>query len=421
MVNLTPDRFSVQALNALQQASSIAGRARAPLIAPSHLMASVLQQKDGDAYGVLAALGHDPVSLAKQLAGLLGSRQIIVAGDAAQSRLDASLQGALATSFAEAEAAGSPFATTRDLLVGVLASPDSVLAELLPVWQIDRNAISQAPVSVYERAATAAAAQKQAAHQAKKRTGWRISPLFLGLLAALIACGAWLYTQEEAHPIVVFVFVTLGWIVSLALHEFGHAMAAYWGGDYSVEERGYLTLNPLKYTHPLLSIIMPVIFLLLGGIGLPGGAVYVNLGAIRTRWMQSTVAAAGPAANALFATLLAMPFLLNGDGVFYMERPTFWASIALLIFLQITAIVLNLMPIPGLDGFGILAPWLPLSVHRMLAPVYSFGFILLIFLFWYVDAFSEFFWAAVWFLILQLKLFPGLVEFGFSMYRFWMP
>ena len=137
--------------------------------------------------------------------------------------------------------------------------------------------------------------------------------------------------------------------------------------------------------------------------------------------MQSTVSVAGPAANAIFAVLLAIPFLIGGDSSFYMERPVFWSSIALLVFLQITAIILNLIPIPGLDGFGILAPWLPLSVHRMLSPVYSFGFMLLIFLFWYVDAFSEFFWTVVWILILQLNIFPALVEFGFNLYRFWMP
>ena len=45
--------------------------------------------------------------------------------------------------------------------------------------------------------------------------------------------------------------------------------------------RGYLTLNPLKYTHPLLSIVLPVLFLLMGGIGLPGGAVWVDRHAIR--------------------------------------------------------------------------------------------------------------------------------------------
>ena len=425
MTMLTPDRFSVQALAALQRSAQIAARARAPLIASSHLMASVLQQKDGDAYGVLAALGHDPAAMAKRLADLFGSRQIVMwrdaKSDAAQSRLDPSMQNAIATTFAEAQAVGSPFATTRDLLVGTLDHPDHELAELLAEWQIDRNAVSQAPVSVYERGTTAVAEEQQHAREVRKRNRWRISPVFLGLVAAMAASGAWLYFQEDAHPIIVFVFVTLGWIVSLALHEFGHALAAYWGGDHSVDERGYLTLNPLKYTHPLLSIVMPVIFLLLGGIGLPGGAVYVNLGAIRSRWMQSTVSAAGPAANAIFAALLALPFLLNGDGVFYMERPIFWASIALLVFLQITAIILNLIPIPGLDGFGIIAPWLPLSVHRMLAPVYSFGFMLLIFLFWYVDAFRSFFWTAVWILILQLNIFPGLVEFGFNMYRFWMP
>src|SRR5690606_13342032 len=250
--------------------------------------------------------------MAKRLTDLFGSRQIVAwrdaKSDAAESRLDPSMQGAIATTFAEAQAVGSPFATTRDLLVGTLDHPDHELAELLAEWQIDRNAVSQAPVSVYERGATAVAEEQQQVRQARARNRWRVSPVFLGLVAAMAASGAWLYFQEDAHPIVVFIFVTIGWIISLALHEFGHAVTAYWGGDHSVEERGYLTLNPLKYTHPLLSIIMPVIFLLLGGIGLPGGAVYVNLGAIRSRWMQSTVSVAGPAANAIFAVLLAIPF-----------------------------------------------------------------------------------------------------------------
>jgi Zn-dependent protease len=243
----------------------------------------------------------------------------------------------------------------------------------------------------------------------------------------MVGLGYYLYQSTEPAQvqgvaltqIAIFVFVTVGWIVSLALHEFGHAAMAYIGGDHSAAERGYLTLNPLKYTHPMLSIIMPVVFLLLGGIGLPGGAVYVNMGAIRSRWMQSVVSAAGPGANALFAALLALPFLLIQDANFFVEHIFFWAAIALLIFLQITAILFNLIPMPGLDGFGILAPWLPESVHRMLAPFYSFGFLLLIFMFWYVDAFSEAFWNFVWLLLLSLNVWPQLVEIGFSMYRFW--
>ena len=72
--------------------------------------------------------------------------------------------------------------------------------------------------------------------------------------------------------------MVFGWLVSLCLHEFGHAYTAWKYGDRDVEVRGYLTLNPLKYTNPLLSLGLPVLFIALGGIGLPGGAVYVRTG-----------------------------------------------------------------------------------------------------------------------------------------------
>ncbi len=78
-----------------------------------------------------------------------------------------------------------------------------------------------------------------------------------------------------------FFIVLIGWIFSLCLHEFSHAIVAYNGGDYTVREKGYLSFNPLKYTHPIFSIVMPIIFLLLGGIGLPGGAVYIETWRIR--------------------------------------------------------------------------------------------------------------------------------------------
>ena len=64
--------------------------------------------------------------------------------------------------------------------------------------------------------------------------------------------------------------------MSLCLHEYAHALVAYRAGDRGVADRGYLTLNPLKYTHPLLSIVLPVVVVMLGGIGLPGGAVWVD-------------------------------------------------------------------------------------------------------------------------------------------------
>ena len=81
----------------------------------------------------------------------------------------------------------------------------------------------------------------------------------------------------------VAAFVCIGWNISVCLHEFGHAIVAYWGGDTSVKDKGYLTLNPLKYTDINLSLTLPLISVLMGGIPLPGAAVYINHHRLRNR------------------------------------------------------------------------------------------------------------------------------------------
>ena len=58
--------------------------------------------------------------------------------------------------------------------------------------------------------------------------------------------------------------VLVGWILSVVLHEFSHGLVAYWGGDYTIRERGGLTLNPFQYIDPLMSIAMPAMVLLMG-------------------------------------------------------------------------------------------------------------------------------------------------------------
>src|SRR5689334_6721712 len=105
----------------------------------------------------------------------------------------------------------------------------------------------------------------------------RPSPLFLVVVAVTVvgAVVAWSFDDfgSRAGDIGVFVFVLGGWIASVCVHEFAHAYAAYRAGDRSVESRGYLTLNPFKYTHPVLSILMPLLAIVGGGFALPGGAV----------------------------------------------------------------------------------------------------------------------------------------------------
>ena len=107
------------------------------------------------------------------------------------------------------------------------------------------------------------------------RQSVRPSPVFLVIVAVTVLGGviAWLAagTVRPLAYVGVFTFVIAGWLVSLCLHEFGHAYTAWRFGDHDVAVRGYLTLNPLKYSSPLLSLGLPLLFIALGGVGLPGG------------------------------------------------------------------------------------------------------------------------------------------------------
>jgi Zn-dependent protease len=190
----------------------------------------------------------------------------------------------------------------------------------------------------------------------------RISPIFLGLVGALVASGAALFfgVPEQWVTVVTLAFVLAGWLVSLCLHEFGHAVAAFLGGDGEISRAGYLSLDPRRYVDPMFSFLLPMLFVLLGGIGLPGGAVYVRTDALRSRLWASVVAAAGPLASAVFTIAITSPFLIVSDPAwFFGPRVNFWAALAMLVLLQLGAMLLNLLPVPPLDGFRIWQPYLP--------------------------------------------------------------
>ncbi|MBD1945205.1 tetratricopeptide repeat protein [Coleofasciculus sp. FACHB-712] len=188
----------------------------------------------------------------------------------------------------------------------------------------------------------------------------------------------------------VAVFVCLGWIVSVCIHEFGHAVVAYWGGDTSVKDKGYLTLNPLKYTDPTLSLVLPVVFLLIGGIALPGAAVYINQSQLRNRWWKSAVSAAGPIASVIVTLLLTIPFWLGWVTPF--SQHWIGPALAFLIILQISVIQFNFLPIPPLDGYGIIEPWLPNQTQIKLRKLSKYGIIALFILLSFVKPLNLLFW-----------------------------
>ena len=148
-----------------------------------------------------------------------------------------------------------------------------------------------------------------------------------------------------------FLVVLIGWVFSLCLHEFSHALVAYYGGDITVKDKGYLTFNPLKYTHPVYSLLLPLVFLMMGGIGLPGGAVYIERWRLRSKQWETAVSLAGPFSNALLALILGL--ILQGMPI---SSSGIWPGLAFLAFLLFTSLRVLATPVPVLDLEGSVDP-----------------------------------------------------------------
>ena len=257
------------------------------------------------------------------------------------------------------------------------------------------------------------------------------SPIFVGIVALTVVAGVMAWTRFGNVRVDVFLFIICGWLVSLCLHEYAHAIVAYFSGDRGVAERGYLRLNPLKYTNPLLSIILPIIAVILGGIGLPGGAVWVDHSYVRSKAKESLISLAGPATNVLFAIVLAVPFLFGAgrDLQLYRDAATgnvvlsgahadFWVGLAALAFLQVTASLLNFLPVPGLDGGNIIQPWLSPQYQRVFQMFAPYGFMLLFLLLWQSKINIWFFTVVGW-LASAIGIPDALAQFGLIWMRFW--
>ena len=248
-----------------------------------------------------------------------------------------------------------------------------------------------------------------------RREAVRPSPLFLALVATTLAGGvlAWL-AGSSVRPLSyvgVFILVIAGWLVSLCLHEFGHAVTAWRFGDHDAAVRGYLTLDPRRYSHPALSLVLPMVVIALGGIGLPGAAVYVRTW-FMTPARRTMVSLAGPAVNLVLAVLLLTLTRLLYDPA----HAVLWSGVAFLGFLQLTAVLLNLLPIPGLDGYDALEPHLSPETQRAVAPAKQWGLFVLLFL---LLAANQWFFGLVLWLFDFFGVPHLLVAWGNALTRFW--
>jgi Zn-dependent protease len=410
---------------ALTNARRIAGQHNQPVIDSEMLLLGLLHLSGSQAEDVLRSLRLNPEKLTARLSASikLQARQQQAQTEAEFSRgkiaLSADAVAILREALAEAQQHGLDFVDTRLLALGILRCPDSKAGQILAQYGLTLDQfraqanLKEVPVTNLPRF--------RMPNLSLDSLYFGVSPIFIGLALFTALSGYLTYAHIGNSQATMFFFVTGGWIISVALHEFGHALIAYWGGDDSVVDNGYLTLNPLKYTHPFLSIFMPVLFLMMGGIGLPGGAVYINPLAIRSDNIRSLVAAAGPIATTLCAALLGLPFIFEWysyETIF--THFEFWAGVAFLAFLQITGVFINLLPIPGLDGFGIAQPFLPPEIAYRANLIRPFGFFILYALLFIDTPVRDLFWEEVWKITVWISPdLAWLASEGLALFRFW--
>ena len=184
-------------------------------------------------------------------------------------------------------------------------------------------------------------------------------------------------------------------LFAISAHEAAHAWMSYKFGDDTARLLGRITLNPVAHTHPIGTLLIPIVGFILGNIGGPGSRIpLIGWGKPTPvnplRWRNKDLAnvmvsGAGIMANLLIAicafTIIKV-FLLTGS--FASIPESFQEPVALLLqfslTMNISLAVFNLLPFPPLDGSKILETFLPKSAAPTLDLLEQHGFIILMIL-----------------------------------------
>ncbi len=171
-------------------------------------------------------------------------------------------------------------------------------------------------------------------------------------------------------------------LFAITVHEVAHGWMARRLGDPTAFMLGRLTLNPIKHIDPIGTVVVPLVLLALGGFifgwAKPVPVTWKNLR--KPKRDMAIVALAGPMANLLMAVgwgiiakigfmiVLAVPFA--GQPMIYMGSAG--------IIINIILMVLNLLPLPPLDGGRIMTGVLPGPLAYTFSRIEPFGFFILL-------------------------------------------
>lgn len=177
-------------------------------------------------------------------------------------------------------------------------------------------------------------------------------------------------------------------IFAITLHEAAHGYVARMFGDRTAEAAGRISLNPLRHIDPMGTIAVPLFILisskLMGGGGMLFGwakPVPVNFANLRKPKADMLwVAAAGPGANLVMALAwaLTLKFISLAPHGYYSEPLARMSGVGIRI--NVTLMILNLLPLLPLDGGRIAVSLLPNRLAWRFAMIEPYGLIILLLL-----------------------------------------
>ena len=171
-------------------------------------------------------------------------------------------------------------------------------------------------------------------------------------------------------------------LFAITLHEVAHGWVARYLGDPTAAKLGRLSLNPIRHVDPIGTILVPAVMLLLPGNFLFGWAkpVPVNANLLgNPKRDMSIVAVAGPLANLVMAFFWALLIKLSisSEQVSNTQQLLILMGLAG-ILINLILMVLNLIPLPPLDGGRVLVGLLPEGLSRKLASLERYGLIIIV-------------------------------------------
>jgi Zn-dependent protease len=175
-------------------------------------------------------------------------------------------------------------------------------------------------------------------------------------------------------------------IFAITLHEVAHGFVANLFGDKTARFAGRLTLNPIKHIDPIGTILVPILFLTFSGFVF-GWAKPVPVdprNLHHPRRDMALVALAGPVSNLLMAffwgLIMKLSMLSEHTFLSFFSTPFIYYMGQAGVFINVILAVLNIIPIPPLDGSKVLSSVLPRAAAYHFTRIEPFGFMILILL-----------------------------------------